>query len=582
MKQLLIPQALLAAAERGSANRGYTFLDGPGEKFLSYKDLYVRGAKLAAALSVAGVSPGGRVGLILPDNDRFVISFFGAMHGGFIPVPIAPPMNIGRLTPFLEHLRHVVKKSGMSLIITSPRIKSLLGSLIGGTLKQVCTFDELRSESESPAEPAAWKEADCAFLQFTSGSTAQPKGVSLSHGNLSANVHCIMNEGLKVNSEDVGCSWLPLFHDMGLIGFVISPVLTETPIVLASPLLFVKNPASWLQLISKHRASISFGPNFAYGLCTKRVKEAELHGVDLSSWRIAGCGAEPIQAATLEHFARRFAAHGFRADAFVPSYGLAESTVAVTFSSPGTSLKIDQVNLTVLAEQRTAVSTESAQGAVRLVSCGSPFTGHELAIRGADGSAMNEREVGEIFLRGPSVMQGYYEDAGATGEAIQGGWLRTGDLGYMHQGELYICGRSKEVIIVSGRNYYPNDLEFALADIEGIRKGNVVAFGIADVVHGEEHVIVCAETRSGPDEYPEIEKAVVSQILQSFGIRVNQVVLLEANSLPKTSSGKLQRTKTKQLYLDGMLVRQNAGDEKLNFVKHWAVSQWNYLLKGLS
>ncbi len=576
----VIPRSLLDTAAKGDPKRGFTFLssDGKSATSVSYAELAKKAGQIAAALRRAGCARGDRIALLIIENEDFVSLFFGAMHAGMVPVPVAPPMNVGKLNTFLDQLKHIIEQSGCTLLVTSPKVKGFLGSLLGGTLKRICTVDELDiDEREEPL--AELGSSDLAFLQFTSGSTAKPKGVALTHGNLAANADCIVRRGLNLTPEDVGCSWLPLFHDMGLIGFVIAPVVTATPIVLMSPLLFVRHPHTWLEMMSRYKGTISFGPNFAYGLCVKRIKEEALAGVDLSRWRVAGCGAEPIQARTLLGFADRFAGIGFRNTAFLPSYGMAESTLAVTFAPVGRELKVDRVDVKALAEDGRAVPGAAGDSSVELVSCGSAFAEHAVAIRTGDDVHTRERETGEVLIKGPSVMGGYYENPEANAEVFRDGWLRTGDIGYLAETELYLCGRAKEVIIISGKNYYPNDIEFALADIDGLRRGNVVAFGFSDVARGEEAVVVCAETKLTSADFPNLEKAIQGRILESFGIRVDHVLLLAPNALPKTSSGKLQRTKTKQMYLEGELGKDSLTQEKLQFIKHWAISQWHYLRK---
>ncbi|MFN8390063.1 MAG: fatty acyl-AMP ligase [Bdellovibrionota bacterium] len=581
MSEQTVVHALLKTAATGDSNRGFRFLnpDGSGDSHVSFAELADSSARYGAALLAMGLKRGDRVGLIVPENEQFVRLFFGAMFVGLVPVPIAPPMNIGRLGVFLEHLRHIVERSGSSLIVTSSRIKSVLGSLVGGSLKRVATPGELDVQSVK-APLADISPEQIAFLQFTSGSTSRPKGVALTHANLSVNTDCIMRQGLKVSAEDVGCSWLPLFHDMGLIGFVIAPVTTGTPVVLMSPLTFVKRPVEWLRMMSRYQGSLSFGPNFAYGLCVKRIKPEELEGVDLSRWRVAGCGAEPIQAATLRTFAERFSVQGFREQALMPSFGMAESTLAVTFSPLDRALRSDSVDVESLAKHRALSVEVGSPGSVQIVSCGSPFAEHDVAILGKNGELLPERCVGEIVLRGPSVMKEYYEDPEATASAFSGEWLRTGDLGYLADRELFVSGREKEVIIISGKNYYPTDLEFVISEIDGVRKGNVVVFGLADVVGGTEAIVVCAETKCALDEHKRIEHEIRTKVLEAFSLKIDRVELLAPNVLPKTSSGKLQRTKLKESYLSGELQTFTGGNDKLEFLKHWTRSQWKYLTKG--
>jgi fatty-acyl-CoA synthase len=349
---------------------------------------------------------------------------------------------------------------------------------------------------------------DVAFLQFTSGSTSRPKGVTLTHANLMANIAAIgaAQGGLDITGEAYGVSWLPLYHDMGLIGFVFTPVVHRARgIRFISPLMFLKRPSIWLRQISECRGTITFAPNFAYGLCTTRVKEAELTGVDLSSLVIAGCGAEPIQAATLRAFADRYAAYGFRSAAFLPTYGMAEHSLAVSFIDKHADFVADRIDAASLA-QKTAAPAREGEPAASVVGCGRPFAGHGLRIVDAAGRSLPDREVGQILLQGPSVMQGYWNDPERTAEALRGGWLATGDLGYTVDGELFVCGRMKDLIIVHGRNYHPQDIEWQASQVEGVRRGNVIAFGVQP--HGEdrERVVVAAEVRQLPEDPAEQEK----------------------------------------------------------------------------
>jgi len=575
----IIPHAVLSTGARADSNIGMSFVaaDCSVERFLSFGEISRLSTQVAAALVRGGFKKGERIGLIIPENIDFVSCFFGAMHAGMVPVPLAPPLNVGRLNVFLDQLRHIVEQGGLSLIITSERIKGLLGTLLGGTLRRISTFAELEVDGEE-APLAQLSEDDLAFLQFTSGSTAKPKGVAITHRNLRENIHCMNVHGVKLREGDVACSWLPLFHDMGLIGFLISPIVAAKPMYLTSPLSFIRRPVVWLEMMSKFRGTISFGPNFSYGLCVKRVKDSELSGLDLHPWRIAGCGAEPIQEVTLRSFAERFQSIGFNALALYPTYGMAESTLGVTFPPTGRALHVDEVDTHEMARtQRAVPAGNNSESRVRIVGCGSAFPEHDVAIFTNDGVHRNEREIGEIVIRGASVTGGYYNNETANAELFVDGWLRTGDLGYLVENELFICGRKKEVIIVAGRNYYPTDVESLIGDLDGIRKGNVIAFGLSDVTKGEETFVICAETKLPESEHSRIEKDVRGRILEAMGIHVGQVVLLAPDSLPKTSSGKLQRAKAKEMFLAEELGKKSLTKEKIDFIKHWAKSQWSYL-----
>jgi acyl-CoA synthetase (AMP-forming)/AMP-acid ligase II len=560
------------------------------EASFSYAAVERISARFGGALQALGIRKGDRVALILPDNGDFVLCFLGAIRAGIIPVPIYPPMSVGQLQAYLDNTRHIVAKSGARVLVTTTRIKRLLGTVQAAcpALEQVVAIEGIRESSE-PLKSQKIGIDDVAFLQFTSGSTSRPKGVALSHGNLAANIACIMEEGLRIRDDDVGISWLPLYHDMGLIGFVLAPLYHRTPIVYLPSLLFLKRPVTWFQAFSRHGGSIAFAPNFAYALCIKRIRRADLEGIDLSRWRVAGCGAEPIRPETLESFASAFAPVGFRKEAICASYGLAESSLAVAFSELDEGLKTMSFDGPRLWDHGQAIPvSESDEAAVRLVSCGRPFARHTIAIFSED-DASNERPlpdgtVGEVRITGPSVMRGYWEDVEATRGAFAGSALRTGDLGFLYDEHLYICGRSKEIVIVNGRNYYPQDMEWEAGKVVGVRKGNVVAFGARDpsgVERDRERVVVAFEVQEAErlGQSASLIAEVRRVVQEGMGLTLDDVVALPPGALPKTSSGKLQRAKSRELYETGVLMgRPSSRDpSKLDTAKHAAISQLNYL-----
>ncbi|MEC9070837.1 MAG: AMP-binding protein, partial [Myxococcota bacterium] len=365
-----------------------------------------------------------------------------------------------------------------------------------------------------PAAPAPINRASAAdpcFIQFTSGSTSRPKGVVVTHGNLSANTLCIAGHGLQVDQDDCGVSWLPLYHDMGLIGFVLAPLFYHQRIVSLAPLTFLKHPHRWLEAISRHRGTISFAPNFAYGLCTRRIRDRHLEGLDLSSWKVAGCGAEPIRYETMRAFAERFEGAGFDAEALYATYGMAEATLAVSFGPVGRGVVRDKVDLDILKkEHRAAPPATTDAPSLEVVGCGRAFPDHDISIVDEKGEALPERTVGEVVVQGPSITPGYMGNQEATDDAIRKGWLHTGDLGYMVGDELFVCGRKKELIIVGGKNYYPQDIEQAVWDVPSVRTGNVIAFGVPGG-QGEE-LVVALETRGGNSPREEVSQAVRQRV----------------------------------------------------------------------
>lgn len=595
--------AAIEDAAKADPTLGFRFVseDGvPGfggssasEASFSYTALERASARYGGALQALGLKKGDRVALICPANEDFILCFFGALRAGIIPVPIYPPLGLGQLQGYLDNTRHIVAKSGARALVTTSQIKRLLGTVqeASPALEQVVAIEAIR-ESLETLKPVKLEPDDVAFLQFTSGSTSRPKGVTLTHANLMANVKCIMSDGLRMTKDDTGISWLPLYHDMGLIGFVIAPVVYRTPVVFLPPLLFLKRPVSFFQAITRHKGTIAYAPNFAYALCVKRIRERELTGLDLSTWRVAGCGAEPIRPETLEAFADTFAKVGFNRNALLPSYGMAESSLAISFTELGEGMKTIAVDGETLWSENTAKKVpEDAAGAVRLVSCGSNFPLHEIAVFAredeASASPLAEGQVGEVRIKGPSVMPGYWEDVERTRETFAGGWLKTGDLGFLDGGHVFICGRTKELIIVNGRNYYPQDIEWEASRVAGVRKGNVIAFGARDTSGDRERVVVAFECQDAPKDTPadvvakqhqDLAQAVRKAVQEGMSLTLDDVVALSPGVLPKTSSGKLQRAKTRELYEGGALSERKAArsDDKLGLLKEAAKSQLSY------
>jgi len=575
-----LPDALDHAAEK-YPSKGFVFVaDDGAEDNWSFPRLRTRAREIAAALAERGMRKGDHVALVLPTADEFIPTFLGVTQGGGVPVPLYPPMGMGQLGGYLDHCKHIVRASRAGLLVTTSQIKTVLGTVreAAPDLRALLTYRDLDASESLYRSPGLTLD-DRAFIQFTSGSTSRPKGVVLTHGNLASNCRAIMSEGLVIRDDDRGTSWLPLFHDMGLIGFVIAPVLHTTSVSFLSPMTFLKRPAMWLQTISKHKGTITYAPNFAYALATKRVRDDELAGVDLSSVRVAGCGAEPIQADTLRAFAKRYEKYGFRESAFVPSYGMAESTLAIAFS---TGVPTERVRADSLWEQGSAeLAGADDMNAVEIVGCGRHFAEHGMRIVHSEtGEVLPERRVGEIQLKGPSVTQGYFEDPEKTAETLDAeGWLRTGDLGYLADGQIFICGRKKDVIIVNGKNYYPQDLEWIASNVPGVRTGNVVAFPSTKSGLDREAVVVVAESKSA-DGREALATAVRAEIQKALGIVPDEVVIADAGTIPKTSSGKIQRARARALYESGEL-RKRETEGTVEIAKRVIESQLAHLKLGI-
>ncbi len=585
-----VVQAIEEAAK--STQTGYRFVDedSHAEPFFSHAGIERASARFGGALQSLGLKKGDRVALILPDNADFVFAFLGAARAGLIPVPIYPPTGLGKLSGYLENTLHIVERSGAKVLVTTTDIRRILGTVQSRApeLAKVCDVETLKGLREE-LKPVKVDLDDVCFLQFTSGSTARPKGVTLTHRNLAANVHVIMDLGLRVGSSDSAVSWLPLYHDMGLIGFVLAPLYHVNTITFLPPLSFLKRPIRWLDQMSRRKATISFGPNFAYALCNKRIKDAELDGLDLSAWRVAGCGAEPIRAENLAAFAEKFGRVGFSPKAFVSCYGMAESTLAISFSPLGSGVIVDTVDGDGLwSRGEAAVAPPTHERAAPIVQCGPSFEDHDIAVFALDDAAserpLPERTVGEIRLRGPSIMSGYWNEPELTRDAFAGGWLKTGDLGYLAGGAVHICGRSKEVIIVNGRNYYPQDLEWEASRVEGVRKGNVIAFGTLKPTYDRERVVLALETGVPEgDARDALKGAVRKAVQQGIGLTVDDVLPVDIGVLPKTSSGKLQRAKTRELYESGELLSRTSARkvDTVDAVKEVVKSQIGYFRHAL-
>jgi fatty-acyl-CoA synthase len=559
---ITLPQALERATKR--TGYGYTFVhDDLKEELLTWEWMHERAMEIAVALRERGVKKGEPVALILPDAVEFVPTFLGVAQAGAVPVPLYPPMGMGQLGGYIDHCKHIVGASRAKILITNRQVRAVIGKLHDHApdLREMITYADLEGKAAQYRDPGLSIDDPC-FIQFTSGSTNKPKGVVVTHANLAHNCYAVMRHGLDSNDDDRGVSWLPLFHDMGLIGFAIAPIHHKVPVTFMSPMTFLKRPVTWLEILSKHRGTITYGPNFSYAITEKRVRDKDMAGIDLSSVRVAGCGAEPIQADTLRSFAKRFGKWGFKESAFVPSYGMAEYTLAIAFS---TGVPVDKVRAEKLWAEGIAEPTERDDDAVEIIHCGKAFPNHGIRIVHTETrEVLPDRRVGEIEVSGPSVMTGYFENPEKTRETVnEEGWLRTGDLGYLVDGKVFICGRAKDVIIVNGKNYYPQDLEWAGSEVAGVRAGNVIAFPGHKEGLGREAVIVVAETKEAEGR-EKLAADIKTHIATVTGLTVDEVVVVDAGTIPKTSSGKLQRAKARTMFEQGeMKKREDEGKLKV-------------------
>ena len=570
MKGRTLVELLGERARRSPARPACVFLhDGDVEATrLAFGELDRRARVVAATLQRLQAR-GERALLLYPAGEDFVTSFFACMYAAVIAVPVPAP-GPGRLTRALPRLQAIVHDSQARLVLTTSRVGALLPTIIGAApdLESLCWLetDTLPSEGHEQWIDPHVDSDSIAFLQYTSGSTANPKGVVVTHANILSNEASIQKR-FESNEDSVCVSWLPLHHDMGLIGALLGSLYSGGRLILMSPESFLQRPFRWLRAISLYRADISGGPNFAFDHCVARVTAEQRATLDLSSWTRAFTGAEPVRADTLERFARMFAPCGFRPEAFHPCYGLAESTLFATGGARHTPPVVKSLRSEPLGRGLAAEATEHdhPDAVRRLIGCGQSLDDQRIAI--VDPESRRERspgEVGEIWLSGPSVAGGYWNRAEET-EQVFGAhlsgvddrvFLRTGDLGFIDEGNLFVTGRLKDLIIIDGRNHYPQDIEQTVeAANPAIRAGACAAFSI-DTGGGERLVIAAEVRRRGPERYrvngiDEAVRTIRRAVAEVHGVEVHQVRLLEPGSIPKTSSGKLRRLACRDAFLTG-------------------------------
>ena len=522
---------------------------------LRYADLHRDAVNLAAGLRALDLMPGDKVAIMLPTGREFFAAFFGTLYAGGVPVPLYPPARPSQLEDHLRRIAGILLNAEARVLVTVERAKPLSHLLRAQAeaLRTVTTVADL-SIADAPLVRPVLVASDVAFLQYTSGSTGDPKGVVLTHANLLANLRAMWRAS-KISSSDTFVSWLPLYHDMGLIGACLGGLYIGFRVVLMSPLAFLARPARWLETIHRERGTVSAAPNFAYELCLAKLTDADLDGLDLSCWRLAFNGAEAVSPDTLERFAARFARCGLKREALTPVYGLAENSVGLAFPPTGRGPLIDRVDRASLAQGGVAIPArpDDAQP-LRIVSCGLPLPGHELRVVDPQGRELHEREQGRVQFRGPSSTQGYLNNPAANQGLFDGAWLNTGDLGYMAVGELFLSGREKDIIIRGGLNIHPQELESAVVKLAGIRKGGVAVFAATDRRSGTERLVVLAETEVvEPEQRRQLVQAITALSATLLGAPADDVLLAPPRSVLKTSSGKTRRAACRELYEQGRL-----------------------------
>ena len=550
-------EVLRGHVDRDPARVQIHLLDQDDGEDIAYGRLYERSAEVAAGLVASGLKPGETVAVMLPTCADFFYAFLGAMLAGGIAVPIYPPARPSQIEEYVRRQTLILRNAGVRFLISFDRVRAVSKAMEFSlpALREVVTAAELAGRGRAAGGIAA-EPSEIFFLQYTSGSTGNPKGVTLTHANVLANVRAI-GWAVEAAPDDAVVSWLPLYHDMGLIGSWLFSLYYGFPITVLSPLDFLSRPERWLWALSDSRGTLCPAPNFAYEICARKIGDEALEGVDLSPWRVVISGGEPVLPATLERFTERFRPWGFDPRGFLPCYGLAESSVALTFPPLGRGPLIDAVERAAFEREGRAVPVNgaAAESALRFVANGAPLPEHRVRVVDDEDNDLPERMRGRVIFQGPSRTPGYFRDPQTTSAAIDpAGWMDTGDLGYFAAGEIYITGRLKDCIIKSGKNIIPQDVEMAAWEAEGVRKGCVAAFGAVDADSGAEKLVVVAETRlNGPEDRRRAAARVVECVTRKVGLPPDDVVLAAPETVPKTSSGKIRRAETRRMYEAGEL-----------------------------
>ncbi len=532
----------------------YWYADPEGEaQTVSYRQLHEQASRVAATLRQNALESQQTVAIMLPSGPEFFFAFMGIILAGGVAVPIYPPTRASQALEHLERQSHILASAETRFLITFTEASRAGRFLENRLTKMERVFDITELLASEPSDHVNVSADDLAFLQYTSGSTGDPKGVMLSHANLLNNIR-VMGQAAQATERDVFVSWLPLYHDMGLIGAWMGGLYHGFPLVLMSPMSFIARPARWLQMISRHRGTLSAAPNFAYQMCLDKVRDRDLKGVDLSSLRFCCNGAEPVLCQTVQGFIERFSAWGLAPGAVAPVYGLAENCVGLTFPPPGRVPPCDRIDGRAFQQQRRALpAADDTEEVLHIAACGHALPEHEVRIVGETGGELPDRQIGRIQFRGPSATRGYYRNPEATRELIRNGWHDTGDYGYLVDGELYITGREKDLIIRAGRNIYPYDIEILVGQLPGARPGGVAVFG-SRKDGGEERLVVLAETRLRDESEREALRQRIREVcMQAVQTPPDDIVLAPLRTVLKTSSGKIRRPACRELYEKGLI-----------------------------
>ncbi len=543
------------------SDRPHIFLqnDRGEERIISYGLLSSTAKKVAGGLQKLGLKPNQTVAIMLPTSEEFFYAFFGVLIAGGIPVPIYPPLRANKLEEYIQRERKILSNAQTFALISFHEVATLTNLLKSfvPALKHVTTLRDLLL-LDGKTKLVQRFNTDGALIQYTSGSTGDPKGVFLTNQNLLSNIRSY-GEAIGVQPTDVVVSWLPLYHDMGLIGTWLGSLYHGLPVVILSPMTFLTHPEKWLWAIHYHQATITASPNFGYELCLSKIPKQALEGLDLSSWRVAFNGAEAVYPNTLRNFSKRFSKYGLKPNVIRPVYGLAEGSVAVTIPDIKTETRIDKIQRAVFdREQRAVPASTFESNYLEFVSCGKAIPHHDIRIIDDNGNLQEDRVVGHLQFKGPSAMEGYYLRPDITQKIYHDGWWDTGDFAYIVDGELFITGREKDVIITAGRNLYPAEIEEIVGEIQDVRKGCVVAFGAHDEHKGTEQFTIVAESHvKDPKIKNKITDEILEKVVTCLGIPPDKIIIVPPGTILKTSSGKLRRYSTKEAYLKGKLTKKS-------------------------
>lgn len=546
-----LPEALDYAAQ---GETGYNFFTLRGELSQSLSYAQLRDAAMTLAARLAGrFERGDRLTVVAETSPDFLITFFACQYAGLIPAPMPMPVNLGGKDGYINQVRQmIVGASAVAAVGPAQLTEFLTEAAQEIDDVEVFDFEALCALPDTGAKAKPFGPEEHCYIQYSSGSTSAPKGVIGTQKSVNSNLTAITRHGLQLRLGDRAASWLPLYHDMGLIGFILSPLVGQVSVDFLATSDFVRRPLLWLRIMTEHKTTVTYSPSFGYDLAAKRSARAEPGSIDLSNLRIAGIGGDMVRPEALNAFTDAFASCGFASNAFTPSYGMAEATLAIAFPELGTSVKVDDVDMrhytrSGIAQPASAVTSEEHRRG--FVLCGRPLPGHDIEVRDENHNAVDERVVGRIFIKGPSLTPGYFSDPEASEAMYRGAWLDTGDMGYFLDGQIVITGRAKDLIIINGRNIWPQDIEWAVEKVEGVRSGGVAAFSVDD--GNGERIIVVAERRGMDEEALIALKREIAQVIQNAAGAPAEVVLARPHSMVMTSSGKLSRAKVKQKFLDG-------------------------------